>query len=428
MVLHSSKSLLGIISVAALTASCVAEEPLNKECDIERAVLHLSNASEVLDESVKQADCSIASTETDIFWKTLTPTSVVGEAALTLYATPGARILNADGSPYANGSTLHFGDEQRHNFRVVSEDGQWERLYTFSIVKPKGSAADEADTYSFKSNFNDPHMVWANESKGTGYYEWPAEGDLSDIWMDGVWKNGNPGFKLSKSSAMPEEYPSTLAVGAGPDGSNCVKLETMSTGSFGAMVKMPIAAGSFFNGEFDTSNATKAPLKATRFGSSMKYKPVSVNVWLRFEPGDVFCDEKGNTVPDVVDEPDFYVVVYRNTDAEGNKIMLQGDNVLTSPQIVGIARLPHRLNADGSNQMTNDPIHGVTAEWKEFTFNIDYREPLDPEVLAAKGYSIVIGASSSWFGATFKGACTDPKKGTQGNRLYLDNMSINVEN
>lgn len=428
MVSHQFKALSGIISVAALAASCVAEEPLNKECDIERALLGISNPVEVLDQSVKQADCTIASTETEINWKTLTSTTEVGEAPLSLFATAGARIYQADGKEWVNGTVLNFSGEQKHNFRVVSEDGQWERHYSCFVTKPKGSAADEAKTYSFKSNFNDPHMVWANESKGTGYYEWPAEGDLSDIWMDGVWKNGNPGFKLSKSSAMPEEYPSTLAVGAGPDGSNCVKLETMSTGSFGAMVKMPIAAGSFFNGEFDTSNATKAPMKATRFGSSFKYKPVSVNVWLRFEPGDVFCDEKGNEVPGVVDEPDFYVVVYRNTDAEGNNIMLQGDNVLTSPQIVGIARLPHRLNADGSNQMSAESIHGVTAEWKEFTFNIDYREPLDPEVLAAKGYSIVIGASSSWFGATFKGACTDPKKGTQGNRLYLDNMSINVEN
>lgn len=415
-------------AVAAVAASCVAEEPLNKECDIERAVLGVANPASVLDESVKQADCSIVSTETEIFWKTLTPTTEVGEASLNLYATPGARIYQADGKEWKNGTMLNFAGEQRHNFRVVSEDGDWNRQYIFYVAKPKSSDADNAKTYAFKSNFNDPHIVWVNESKGTGYYEWCAEGDLVDIWNDGVWKNGNPGFKLSKSSAKPEEYPTSMVEGAGPDGSNCVKLETRSTGSFGAMVGMRIAAGSFFNGEFLTQSATSAPLEATRFGSSIKYKPVSVSAWMKFEPGDVFCDEKGNEVPGVVDEPDFYIVVYRNTDAEGNKIMLDGSNVLTSPQIVGLGRLNHHFNADGSNQMSANPIHGLTSEWKEVTLTVDYRQPLDPEVLAAKGYSIVVGASSSWFGASFKGACTDSKKGTTGNRLWIDNMTINVVN
>ena len=65
----------------------------------------------------------------------------------------------------------------------------------------------------------------------------------------------------------PTDYP-TVQVEGGFN-KKCVKLETKNTGSFGAMVKMYIAAGNLFIGNFDVSKALagqEGALKATTFG------------------------------------------------------------------------------------------------------------------------------------------------------------------
>ena len=81
------------------------------------------------------------------------------------------------------------------------------------------------------------------------------------------WSSGNPGFALTGMTNNPTDYP-TVHVGGGYNG-KCVKLETKDTGSFGAMVKMYIAAGNLFIGNFDVSKALagqEGALKATTFG------------------------------------------------------------------------------------------------------------------------------------------------------------------
>ena len=62
------------------------------------------------------------------------------------------------------------------------------------------------------------------------------------------------------------DYP-TVQVANGFRGKG-VKLETRDTGSFGAMVKMYIAAGNLFIGTFEVGNALTDPRKATNSVSS----------------------------------------------------------------------------------------------------------------------------------------------------------------
>ena len=65
----------------------------------------------------------------------------------------------------------------------------------------------------------------------------------------------------------PIDYP-TVRSENGYSG-KCVKLETRDTGSFGSMVKMYIAAGNLFIGNFDVTKALagqEGALKATTFG------------------------------------------------------------------------------------------------------------------------------------------------------------------
>lgn len=393
--------------IFALT-SCIGSEPLNTECDIESAYIHTDNPSNLFYHDYDTL--KIVQSVADSIGFLIRSHESVGLLPLHLNITPSAKvyILGQDNSfsEFRNGSDVDFSDEKVQRFRVVSEDGAWSRDYKINVVHDVPTAGD------LKFDFAD----YSLDASGK-YYEWSIlDPSMAGVFTDGKWKNGNPGFKLSKSSAKPMDYPSVPLENGGPDGSSCVKLETRDTGSFGAMMNMRIASGSMFNGIFDVGNALKNALKATRFGSPFAHKPVKMTVWLKFEAGAQFQDKLGKPVEGVVDEPDAYVVFYRNQDEAGNEVMLDGNDILSSPYIVGVGRLPHHLNGDGSDQLSASSIHGLTTEWQLVELPVVYTKEVDPQILADKGYNIVIGFASSWQGAYFQGAI--------GSKLYIDNVSL----
>ena len=399
-------SLVALTAVPILLASCIPAEDPNTECDIEAISLHLESPTDIFyhDYDTMQP---VISTETDIEF-TIRSYANVQSIPTTLRITEGATayIKSADGTDvlFLNGSAVDFSNEKVQRFHIVSEDKAWSRDYTISVVH---EAPSEGNLFfDFES--------YALDASGK-YYVW----DAPEVFTDGQWKNGNPGFKISKSSAKPLEYPSTPVANGGPDGSTCIKLETCDTGPFGKMVNMRIASGSLFNGIFDVGNALTDALKATQFGTPYLHKPVMLRAWLSYEPGSVFQDRDGNTVEGVIDEPDVYVVFYRNEDAEGNKVQLDGNDVLSSPYIVGLGRLPHNYNADGTDQLSANPIHGLTNQWQEVTIPVEYRAELDANILQNKGYSLIIGFASSWGGAHFKGAI--------GSKFLIDNVQLFCE-
>ena len=398
-------SLVALTAVPILLASCIPAEDPNTECDIEAISLHLESPTDIFYHDYDTMQ-TVISTETDIEF-TIRSYANVQSIPTTLRITEGATayIKSADGTDvlFLNGSAVDFSNEKVQRFHIVSEDKAWSRDYTISVVH---EAPSEGNLFfDFES--------YALDASGK-YYVW----DAPEVFTDGQWKNGNPGFKISKSSAKPLEYPSTPVANGGPDGSTCIKLETCDTGPFGKMVNMRIASGSLFNGIFDVGNALTDALKATQFGTPYLHKPVMLRAWLSYEPGSVFQDRDGNTVEGVIDEPDVYVVFYRNEDAEGNKVQLDGNDVLSSPYIVGLGRLPHNYNADGTDQLSANPIHGLTNQWQEVTIP-EYRAELDANILQNKGYSLIIGFASSWGGAHFKGAI--------GSKFLIDNVQLFCE-
>lgn len=399
-------SFVALVAVTILLSSCIKTEQANTECDIEAVSLHLETPIDFFYHEYDTLQ-TVISTENDIVFVIRSYTQIQS-VPVTFRITNGATLYikneNGEEVPFRNGSSIDVSNEQVYHFRVVSEDKAWSRDYSFSVVHDKPSEGN------LKIGFEDYYL----DSSGK-YYIWNAP----DVFTDGIWKNGNPGFRISKSSAKPMDYPSTPAAGEGPDGSDCLKLETCDTGPFGRMVNMRLASGSMFNGVFDVSLALTDALKATQFGSPFIHKPIQFRVWLRFERGSSFQDRQGQLVEGVMDEPDAYVVLYRNEDAEGNKVQLDGNDVLSSPYIVALGRLPHHYNGDGSDKLSNDPIHGVTSEWQEFTIPVVYRAEIDAEVLANKGYSLIIGFASSWQGAHFMGAI--------GSKLYIDNIQLFCE-
>ena len=66
------------------------------------------------------------------------------------------------------------------------------------------------------------------------------------------WASGNSAYAITGMGKKYDDYP-TVSDPMGVKG-NCVKLTTCRTGSFGDLVKMPIAAGNLFIGTFRHEN------------------------------------------------------------------------------------------------------------------------------------------------------------------------------
>lgn len=102
------------------------------------------------------------------------------------------------------------------------------------------------------------------------------------------WK---PRLCIDRYGQNPLDYP-TVEVGNGYNG-NCAKLETRDTGSFGAMVKMYIAAGNLFIGNFDVSKALagqEGALQATTFGFQFYKKPKALKGYYKYKAGSVYTE------------------------------------------------------------------------------------------------------------------------------------------
>ena len=357
--------LTGVLCV--VLTSCMKDEPLNAECDIEQVILHTPNVDEVFfngTDSVKHVLYSDDAVTFNVRRK-----APVEGISLEFKITEGATIERlTEGTGFEADVPVHY--------RVTSQDGQWHRDYAITVSPEPVHVVSSVIAYDFE-NFE-------LEPKQGKYYIWHNE--RLDGTFGNDWATGNPGFKLSMPSAAPENYPTSPIDGM--DG-KALKLVTRDTGPFGAMAKMRLAAGNFFLGEFDVSQALSNAMTATRFGIPFNLKPVRFTGYYQYQPGPKFQDKAGKEVPGRVDEGSVYAVFYRNHDAEGNPVRLMGDNVLTSPLIVGIAKVK-QLPA--------------TNEWTPFDVEFEYDSDIDMQLLANKGYNLAVVFSSSADGAIFEGA------------------------
>ena len=279
-------------------------------------------------------------------------------------------------------------------YRVTSEDGNWNKSYRVSFTKQ--TVIDTEAVFSFENfELDQP----APKGKYNVWYEVDANGTRLN-W----WASGNAGFVFTGKGKTPGDFP-TSADSAGYKGC-CIRLTTRDTGSFGKMSGMPIAAGNIFIGEFLTTNATKAPLEATRFGYPIvPSKPVSLTGYYKYTPGEEFTNKKLEVQADRRDTCSIYSVLYEIDPA--NIITLDGSNVLSDDRIVLVAELKNP---------------GEPEEWTNFEipFEAANGNAFDYEKLERGEYAITIVASSSKSGAFFEGAI--------GSTLYVDELKINWEN
>lgn len=372
---------------ALLATSCIKDEPLNSECDIEVCKVH-HEASDTVFYVVSDTLQEVNSVDTVINFYTrsrINPQDL-SQVRVTFDLTPGATITPANGSvqDFSQGGVV---------YTVISEDKRWSRKYKVRFV-PMAILNPVFD-------FETVELEQPRER----FYNWFAF-DEEQVRQN-LWATGNSGFALSRSSAKPHEYPSVM-LEQGVSGKG-VKLETCSTGAFGAMVNMRIAAGNLFLGSFDTQNALKDAMKATRFGVPVNRKPVRFTGYYKFQPGEKFQDRYGIEVPGRVDAPDAYAVLYKNTDENGLPVTLYGDDVLTHKNIVAIARVPEFK------------VTGVadTCAWEHFDLPLEYKQELNMARLRNFGYNLAVVFTSSIEGATFCGA--------EGSTLLIDESAIIYE-
>ena len=379
---------LAMVSFAMLPylTGCIADEPLNKECDILSAYVHVQDPDAFFF-NASDSVVRLTSTENEVIFK-MQPNINLVEQLHTLAPvfdiTQGATILPPSGQPqdFTQGPIL---------YTVTSEDGQWSRQYKVSV---------KVDHEVRKFDFENPYLVPRSKTFFYDWVEFDANGDSLKIWA-----SGNPGYSLTNGTSPASDFP-TFSSDDGFEG-KCARLVTRSTGILGAMFDMPIAAGNLFIGRFDLTNALMNALTSTLFGRPVGYKPIRLEGYYKYQPGPLEnkIDKPDSPMlpADVADEGSIYSVFFANRDDDGNEVFLDGTNVMTSERIVALAV---------ADVQTAD-------QWTKFSVDFDYRADVDPDVLKNRGYSLAVVFSSSTNGDYFVGSV--------GSELWVDNVRIVTE-
>lgn len=398
--------------------SCIKDELPNKECDIIAAYANVSNPEEVfyqLSDTLAPINADYASST--IQFQNVMPWADLSAIAPKLQISEGATLLPPSGTvrDFSNDTTqIYFciaedeqallAEIQRINTPLpiaellqAAKEGRHVRPYYVQFLRSKSGMSSVID-YDFENYFL--------ETKSQKFYEW------SDPYEDGSpravpnWATANKGFSTARGSAAPEEYPTVPVKGQGIDGSDCVMLQTCSTGDFGAFFGLPLAAGNLFLGTFDMSKALTQTLRATRFGENnvLEAKPMRLTGYYKYEPGPQMTNSKSEPI-DGTDSPAIYSFIYKNHDSNGNPAVVYGDDINTSPLIVARAEVKEwKMN---------------TTEWVPFSLEYTWYEEFDEKLAAQKGYNFTIVCSSSKEGDTYTGAI--------GSKLFVDKFRLYLD-
>ena len=372
-------NILLMLSMLVLVTSCFGDEPEYCEADIETITLHVDEPESFffqLTDSLQQ----VLSTDTAIII-TVRSDADVSALAPELTLTPGAKVVPASG-------TVHDFSAGPVHYTVTSQDGHWQRHYTVSVVPTTVILVDTLH-YDFEH--------FELETAKQRYYTW--HNMLPDGTLGNDWATANAGYRLSMSTAQPMDYPTT-PLAEGFEGSG-VCLRTCDTGPFGKMANKRLAAGNMFLGTFDIGIAMSDHLRATRFGIPFANTPQRFTGYYTYEPGPMVQDFYGNPIAGRTDSASVYAVFYRNHDAQGNEVVLYGDNILSSDLIVAVANMGYVA---------------PTTQWTPWNVKFEYREAIDDQLLQDHGYSLAIVFSSSASGGDFIGAI--------GSRLCVDKVRL----
>lgn len=361
--------LLAFLSLCLTWTSCIQDEAPNAEADI----IACSVPGDIL-----KRDPVIENAKITLMVKA---DADLTRQSPTFSLTPGATISPASGTEH------NF--TQPQYYIVTSQDGNWHKTYEVVYI-----IAGISTEYHFEDVRKEEKPTYTYDI----FYDVDATtGNRID------WASGNAGFAITGMGTKdPASFPtSSLAEGYIGKG---VKLVTKTTGSFGAGVGMPIAAGNLFMGQFDVLSALQNALKATKLGMPFEHVPTYVKGHFKYKAGENF-EANGQVVKDKKDTWDVYAVFYEVTEDSG---MLDGrivEDNFSHKNIVSVALLSDKERIE-------------TNEWTEFyiPFVMKPGKSVDKDKLKAGDYNVSIVFSSSKEGNYFRGA--------PGSTLCIDEVEL----
>lgn len=372
------KTLTLCFCLATAMSSCIQDEALNSEAAIDACA----------GADVQLANINPNEKTVDVY---VNKGANLAKQELKFTLPEGATIrpnVNKEGDI---GMIYNFseGDNSR-DFTVTSENGEFKPVYSIDI-----KLTELPTNYSFED------LLVANNTPYHIFYEF-APSTSHGVSKVLQWSSGNPGFALTGMAKSPMDYP-TVRVEDGYKNKG-VKLETKDTGSFGAMVKMYIAAGNLFIGNFNVTKALageEGALQATTFGFQFYKQPISLKGYYKYKAGPVYT-ENGTPQSGLKDRFNIYAIMY---EADDNSFMLDGTNSRTSDKLVYMAEIKEE-----------DAVE--TDEWTEFNLPFEPKngKTLDMQKLRNGKYKLGIVFSSSIDGDRFKGAV--------GSTLYIDEVEL----
>lgn len=327
--------------------SCIKEEAIGREADIEKFVIQDENVENILIDNN-------ANTLT-LFLKDLTIRTFTPQVELS----EGASVLPA------SGTEIDFSNQTVYT--VTSEDKSFQKKYKILI---RSNVAD------LKMNFED----WVEIS-------WNATKPELTYWAlkDNLWASANYGVVLATLGNI-DEYPTSYTTDA-YKGKYAAELVTKKGGKYWGKL-IPVFSGSIYRGIFSINLGNF--VKSAKFGQphpKENGKPMLFTGYYKYKPGTPFVNEKDEEIPGRLDECSIHAVLYKVTKGDkGKKEYLDGTNILTSDKVIAKAILE-----DGSKK----------ENYTKFSLEFNYVEEPDYE---SHDYKLAIVCASSKEGDFYRGA------------------------
>lgn len=356
--------ILSILS--SLFSSCIQDEPLNREADIE-------------DITVEDYFVDRSISEDNNIELILADGADLSEVTPIIRLTPGATVEPE------SGTVQDFSDEKVVVYKVTSEDGRYTKEYNVKVSEIKLK-------YGFE--------YWT--TAGTEKFSYP-------ILSDATWSNANSGVILAimMGAINPDRFPTEE--GSDDDvvaGEHSAILRTIQGGTVIGKY-YAIFAGNLLRGDFfaNISNPLKS-LKLGRNHPKKMGKPILFKGYYKYKPGEKMTDKNGDEMVGKIDSFSMYAAIFRVTKgAAPNKEYLDGETILTSERVVARAE----WNTESADMIEKPAINGFT----EFAIPFKYTGVLDYDTY---DYRLTIVCSSSKDGNLYEGAV--------GSTLVVDELEV----
>ncbi len=224
-----------------MLTSCIKEEALDQECDIEGAWVEGDQYASIFYNPSQMKLNNISTAEKEINFSVKSLMLLPDRIPVFFTLSKGATIEPANGSEqdFTSGPVT---------YTVTSQDGAWKRQYSVAFK--------EATMPTYKYSFENYETVEGlNHNNYHDFFELDSEGNRVNIWA-----SGNPGAIMTKTKSQPEQQP-TYSTEDGYQGRG-VCLNTQSAGPLGEWMHKPIAAGNLFMGRFIASTASRCASQA----------------------------------------------------------------------------------------------------------------------------------------------------------------------